>query len=51
MVWTVTLEVEDCETNTELVGASVLDGNGNTTSMTDANGRVTFTKNDSLSNL
>jgi len=49
MAWTVTLEVVDCSSaSTKLVGATVLDGSTTTSSTTDTNGRVTFTKDDSL---
>lgn len=49
MAWTITLEVVDCsETSTKLAGASVLDGSTSSTSVTDATGHVTFTKDDAL---
>jgi len=50
MPWTVTLEIADCGAlSTKLSGAAVLDGTTSTTLLTDANGRVSYTKDDSLS--
>ena len=49
MSWTVTLEVVDCASaSTKLAGASVLDGSTSATATTDANGRVSYTKDDTL---
>ena len=47
MVWTVTLEVLACADSAKLAGASVFDGTSTLT--TDANGRLTFSREDTLS--
>src|SRR6266508_3655870 len=51
MSWTVTLEIVDCALpSTKLAGVEVLDGSTNSKSLTDVNGQVSYTKDDSLSN-